>query len=144
MMKIERLPEFSCLATMCGKAIRGLRGSRRGTARSLRSRPVANRLLFLSDEIGAGGSGFRLRSLFAMGVFHEPGQIFCKGAHDLHSFFVLCCLSGHFSMDSVPILGCGKGHIIDSEILVKSVESSGITTPAAYGNCCSRLVHEQI
>ena len=78
---------------------------------------------------GLLGCGMRLRSKRA----NHPRHVTGKGSHGLQALQILCGFALSAAVDAVPILGGNNGHVVDSEVLIQSVESSTGSSAATDG-----------
>lgn len=86
---------------------------------------------------------FGLWTVFGAHAAQHPRHITCQRAHRLQALQVLCSLTFGSTMHTIPILRRNNRHIIDSEILIQSVESRTGTAPTTYSHGSSRLVCQQ-
>ena len=88
----------------------------------------------LSDETralaGLLGCGMGLRGERA----EHPRHIASEGAHGLQALQILLGFALRAAVDAIPILGGDNGHVVDSEVLIQSVESSTCATASADGD----------
>ena len=73
----------------------------------------------------------------------HPRHVASEGAHGLQALQILRCFALRAAVDTVPILGGNNGHVVDSEVLIQSVEGSTSTSSAAYRHRCCGLVGKE-
>ncbi len=97
----------------------------------------------LSDETRALarllGCGMGLRGECA----EHPRHIASEGAHGLQALQILLGFALRAAVDAIPILGGYNGHVVDSEVLIQSVESSACATASADGDRGCGLVGKE-
>ena len=74
---------------------------------------------------------------------NHPCHIAGEDAHGLQALQILCGFALSAAVDAVPVLGGDNGHVVDSEVLIQSVEGSTGSSSAAYCHRCSRFVSEE-
>lgn len=97
----------------------------------------------LTDETGALagllGLGLGLRGECA----EHPRHVASEGAHGLQALQILRGFALRAAVDTVPILGGDNGHVVDSEVLIQSVERSACPTASADGDGGCGLVGKE-
>ena len=87
----------------------------------------------LSDETRAlTGLFWRGMGLLGEGTNH-PCHVTSKGSHGLQALQILCGFALSAAVDAVPILGGNNGHVVDSEVLIQSVEGGTGSSATADG-----------
>ena len=73
----------------------------------------------------------------------HPRHVASEGAHGLQALQILCGFALRAAVDAVPILGGNNGHIVDSEVLIQSVERGTCATASADGDGGGGLVGKE-
>ena len=86
-----------------------------------------------SDETRAlAGLLGRGMGLLGEGTNH-PCHIAGEDAHGLQALQILCGFALSAAVDAVPVLGGDNGHVVDSEVLIQSVEGGTGSSSATDG-----------